>query len=65
MNYSRTTFGNNGSNRSKTTFGFDAHALGNRSIRSGAAMGLFLLQVAVNQLTTRHCVYRTLSHLPT
>ncbi len=22
-------------------------------------------QVAVNQLTTRHCVYRTLSHLPT
>jgi hypothetical protein len=23
------------------------------------------LQVAVNQLTTRHCVYRTLSHLPT
>ena len=27
--------------------------------------GYGVLQVAVNQLTTRHCVYRTLSHLPT
>ena len=34
----------------KSTFGFDAHDIGTKSIRSGAAMGLFLMNIPVQKI---------------